>query len=77
MSKSIIENPENYEKAIRDVKNIIEKLKMEKAYLLTENNIPLDYLDIKYECSYCEDTGYLKNGDKCHCLKQKLIFRPI
>ncbi len=73
MSKSIIENPENYEKAIRDVKNIIEKLKMEKAYLLTENNIPLDYLDIKYECSYCEDTGYLKNGDKCHCLKQKLI----
>ncbi len=31
---------------------------MEKAYLLTENNIPLSYLDINYECNECEDTGY-------------------
>lgn len=73
ISKAIIENPENYEKNIRDIKKTIEKLKMEKAYLLTENNIPLDYLDIKYECSKCKDTGYLSNGEKCSCLKQKLI----
>jgi DNA replication protein DnaC len=73
ISKSIIEDPNNYEKNIRDIKNTIEKLKMEKAYLLTENNIPLDYLDIKYECSDCKDTGYLPNGERCHCLKQELI----
>lgn len=73
ISKAIIENPENYEKSIKDVRNAIEKLKMEKAYLLTENNIPLDYLDIKYECSHCNDTGYLQDGEKCHCLKQELI----
>ncbi|MCF6462813.1 ATP-binding protein [Clostridium sp. Cult1] len=75
MSKAVIENPENYEENIKKVKKEIEKLKMEKAYLLTENNIPLDYLDTYYECGQCNDTGYLPNGDKCNCLKQALISR--
>lgn len=75
MSKAIIENPENYKERINEVKEKLENLKMEKAYLLTENNIPLDYLDVKYECSKCKDTGYLPNGDKCGCLKQALINR--
>lgn len=73
MSKAIIENPGNYEESMKDVKERLEKLKMEKAYLLTENNIPLDYLDVKYECSKCQDTGYLPNGNKCNCLKQSFI----
>ncbi|MBZ2175418.1 ATP-binding protein [Schnuerera sp. xch1] len=73
MSKAIIEDPGNYEESMKDVKERLEKLKMEKAYLLTENNIPLDYLDVKYECSKCQDTGYLPNGNKCNCLKQSFI----
>ena len=28
--------------------NLIEELKMEKAYLMTESNIPADYMDIHY-----------------------------
>lgn len=73
MSKAIIENPGNYEENMREVKEKIEKLKMEKAYLLTENNIPMDYLDTQYECLKCKDKGYLANGLKCNCLKQNLI----
>lgn len=73
ISKAIIENPENYELKLEKVKEEMERLKMEKAYLLTENNIPLSYLDINYECSTCEDTGYLPQGDQCNCLKQALI----
>ncbi len=73
MSRAVIENPKNYKEDLQKVKEKIEKLKMEKAYLLTENNIPLDYLDIKYECNECNDKGYLTNGDKCNCLKQALI----
>ena len=46
MSKSIIGNPENYKEGLQRAKEEMEKLKMERAYLLTENNIPLDYLDI-------------------------------
>ena len=63
MSRAVIENPKNYKEDLQKVKEKIEKLKMEKAYLLTENNIPLDYLDIKYECNECNDKGYLTNGD--------------
>ncbi|NLW22614.1 MAG: ATP-binding protein [Tissierellia bacterium] len=73
MSKAVIEDPENYEENIKKAKDRIEKLKMEKAYLLTENNIPLDYLDVNYECDKCSDTGFLPEGDKCSCLKQALI----
>ncbi|GFN36713.1 ATP-binding protein [Tepidimicrobium xylanilyticum] len=73
ISKAVIENPGNYIENMERVKKEIEKLKMEKAYLLTENNIPLDYLEPIYECKKCYDTGYLSNGDKCSCLKQALI----
>src|SRR5699024_3728078 len=54
-------------------KKQMEKFQMEKAYLLTENNIPADYMDIEYDCDDCEDTGYLPNGQKCNCLIQNLI----
>lgn len=75
ISKRIIGNPDNYKKDIEKGKEIIEKLKMEKAYLLTESNIPLDYMEVKYECQSCKDTGYLDNGDKCNCLKQALVSK--
>lgn len=73
MSRAIIENPDHYERDIEDIKEQIEKLQMEKAYLLTENNIPADYMDIKYACKDCEDTGFLTNGERCNCLTQNLI----
>jgi len=75
MSKAIIEDPENYKDKVLQVKEKLEKLKMEKAYLLTDNNIPTDYLEVKYECSKCNDTGFLPNGEQCSCLKQALINR--
>ncbi|HZK00521.1 MAG TPA: ATP-binding protein [Tissierellaceae bacterium] len=73
MSKAIIANPDNYEVTIKEAKERIEKLKMEKAYLLTESNIELDYMDLKYECSKCEDTGYIDGINRCNCLKQELV----
>lgn len=47
-------------------------LQQRKAILLTENNYPLDYLELKYECDHCKDTGFV-NGKHCTCLKQALI----
>lgn len=75
MSKYIIENPENYKASVDKAKKKIEELKMEKAYLMTESNIPADYMDLHYECEKCEDKGYLDNGNKCNCLKQSLVSR--
>lgn len=75
MSKAIINNPENYEEIIKKAKEIIETVKMEKAYLLTESNIPLDYMDLKFDCWICEDTGYVDNAKRCSCLKQEMVSR--
>lgn len=75
MSKYIIGNPNGYKETVKKTKEIIDALKMEKAYLLTESNIPSDYMDIKYDCSSCKDSGYLESGEKCNCLKQALVSR--
>ncbi|MCQ4922648.1 ATP-binding protein [Tissierella carlieri] len=75
MSKYIIGNPDTYKESVEKAKKTIEKLKMEKAYLMTESNIPVDYMDIKYDCEVCKDTGYLDSGNQCNCLKQALVSR--
>ena len=40
--------------------------------LLTENGFPADYLEMKWDCPDCRDTGYI-GREKCHCLKQREI----
>lgn len=73
-SKNIIGNPETSQRLILEAKEKIEELKMEKAYIMTESNIPADYMEIKYDCSKCQDRGYI-DGEQCVCLKQKLVSR--
>ncbi len=55
----------------------IKLLKQKKETILQENGISLNDLKPHYECSICEDTGYVsqKNLDTkmCNCLKQKLL----
>ena len=50
----------------------ITELSGEKAYLLTEQNLPYDYLEMHYECSECKDTGVLNSGERCRCYFEKL-----
>lgn len=75
MSKYIINNPKNYEEIALKAKEKIENLKMEKAYLLTESNIALDYMELKYECDMCKDTGYIDDYKRCNCFKQEMVSR--
>ncbi|MCT4565602.1 MAG: ATP-binding protein [Maledivibacter sp.] len=73
LSRTILQNPSDYEVEVEKIKRYTEKLKQEKAILLTENNIPLNFLEINYSCKLCKDTGFVSNGKKCKCFKQKLI----
>lgn len=75
MSKFIIGNPDGYEDKMNEAKEKIDKLTMEKAYLLTESNIDQKYMETKYTCEKCKDTGYLDTGRKCTCLRQKLVSK--
>lgn len=54
------------------LKQQIEDLKEQKALLLQAGGFPQDYLDMRYDCSDCQDTGYI-DGKKCHCFKQEQI----
>lgn len=57
---------------IDEQKRRITDLKMEKGELLSLNGFPIDYMDIKYKCRRCKDTGYI-GSEKCSCFKQKLV----
>jgi len=75
LSKSIIESPEKSRQLMERISKEMESLKEDRAMLLTENNIPLNYLEKVYQCEQCKDRGFLQNGKKCSCFKQKLINR--
>ena len=53
----------------------INELKKERDRILTNRNINLDDYKPVFECSKCNDTGYITVNDKselCSCIKQKL-----
>lgn len=75
LTKSIIESPGDSQQLMERIAEKMEGLKEDRAMLLTNNNIPLTYLENVYNCSQCQDRGFLKNGTKCPCFKQKLIDR--
>ncbi|MCR4903091.1 MAG: ATP-binding protein [Butyrivibrio sp.] len=54
------------------LKKKLSEITSQKKALLREAGLPEDYLDLKYNCPDCKDTGYI-DGQKCHCLKQKII----
>ncbi len=59
--------------AIENIKLKYDNLQIERKGILKNTGFPEDYLDIKYECSDCSDTGFLKDGSKCSCFKNMII----
>lgn len=53
----------------------IAALEREKRSLLLENGYPEDYLELRYVCPVCRDTGYAGH-EKCGCQK-KLISEIV
>lgn len=50
----------------------IEDLKEQKEVLLTAYGFEPDYMEMRYHCGECQDTGYI-NGQKCRCFKKEQI----
>ncbi len=44
-------------------------LKARQTELLIQNGFPSDYLNLRYHCNKCKDTGFIEN-EKCNCFKQ-------
>ena len=61
---------------LKDLNLKIESLKIEKQNILLSLGLDDSFLKPKFECSDCNDTGYITNNystTMCYCLKQKLF----
>ncbi len=70
---NIFKNPEKKDEYNSSFKSSLKLLTEEKESLLNENKIDRNYDKYVYSCSECSDTGYMPDGKKCRCFKQKLI----
>ena len=72
-TKNILKNPEKAEEFNSTFNEKLKNILLEKDKFIKENNIDPEFDKIKYTCRKCEDTGYLKDGTKCSCFREKMI----
>ena len=60
------------EEGVKALKQEAEALKNQKLRYLERNGYPTDYMQMRYHCPVCRDTGYV-DGKKCRCFRQMEI----
>lgn len=60
------------EERIANIKKENMELQATKREVLKSEGYPEDYLDIKYSCDKCDDTGYV-GINMCSCMKKALV----
>ena len=63
---------EKPEELMTSVKKEVEDLRTRKLFLLKRAGFAEDYMELRYSCPYCQDTGFT-DGKRCRCLEQRLI----
>lgn len=58
--------------ARRRLKEELADLKEERLALLRSAGFPEDYMEMRYRCPDCRDTGYA-DGHRCHCFERERI----
>ncbi len=72
MSLSALKTSDNREEYLKEMKDTITTHRMRKSEILVQNGYPMDYLELKFNCMKCKDTGFI-GREKCSCYKQKLV----
>lgn len=72
IAKAALKRPEDFLELTNLLKKDLKQLKEEKKELLKQNGFKEDFLDMKYHCQRCKDTGYI-DSQRCTCFQQKLI----
>ena len=62
-------NPDKKQRA-DSYKNKVAKLSEQKANLLKEHGYAADYMEIKYRCEICKDSGTNDDGERCSCFRE-------
>lgn len=71
ISKSILMSGNEKKEKLNQLKEASGKLMQERAILLTENNFEINYMDIKYQCDLCKDSGTNEAGERCICFPER------
>jgi len=77
ISKVMLSGAANARDTAEKLRKKIEAAKVEKAFLMTDNNYSVDYLDIIYDCSLCKDTGTTDTGERCACFHRVLQEKTV
>lgn len=72
-TKNIIKNPKNSRVFNEEFQKKLNDVVLKRNKFMAENNIEPDFDKVRYKCVKCEDSGYLENGEKCSCFKEKII----
>ena len=72
LSISALKSIENREAYLTDLREKIMDLRMKKSEQLVSSGFAMDYLNLRYRCNKCRDTGFIGNT-KCTCFKQKVV----
>ncbi|MDO4176258.1 MAG: DnaD domain protein [Bacillota bacterium] len=70
LSRIAVSNRVDKKEATEEIREKIDRISTDKAFLLTDNGFELDYMDVRYQCPLCKDTGMLDTGERCQCFKE-------
>ena len=70
LSRILVSDRADKKETIEQIKEQRENISAERAFLLTDNGFELDYMDVKYNCPNCKDTGMLETGERCPCHRE-------
>lgn len=70
LSKALVQRQSSTDS--RALRERMESLREDRAYILAENDFDINYTDIRYRCSKCSDTGINEMGGRCECMQQRI-----
>lgn len=54
---------------IKEMKAQLEEMRLRRKELLKNSGFPEDYMEMRYTCPDCRDTGFT-DGKRCHCFER-------
>ncbi|MCY6353695.1 ATP-binding protein [Clostridium sp. ZS2-4] len=72
LATSSFKSIENREEFLKNLKEQITDLRIQKSEFLVSHGYDMDYLNLQYRCKKCKDTGFI-GTTRCACYKPKLV----
>ena len=67
LTKTALGGGADKNEAMNRLKAENDKIRERIKSLLTENRVPVDYMEVRYKCPLCKDTGMTDEGIRCQC----------